>query len=387
MTSLSPRPLQVILLWMAGLAAAAQFAKIAVPFDIIGEIYADQGAAVGWLLSLISCVGAFLGIVVGGLVGRFGEKRVLITGLLLGAVISIWQSGFPGFGPMIISRFFEGLSHLAIVVAAPTLIAQLSTDRYRGMGMTLWSTIFGVSFALVAWVVMPVFTGDEIDRLFIYHGVFMLIVAALVLISVPGLARKHRPEFPNILAVHRRAYTTPSIAAPAAGWLFYTLTFVSLLALIPPLLPSDQAQTATGLMPITSTVVSLLVVPVLLRWMRGMPTVLLGFGLAAVLAVVSGFLGSVFGLAIALYGLLGLIQGGTFAAVPELNPRPEDQALAYGFLAQIGNTGNLLGAPLLLLILTAGGEGGMYAAVSTIYVVGVAVLIGIRCANRKRFGG
>jgi hypothetical protein len=45
----------------------------------------------------------------------------------------------------------EGLSHLAIVVSAPTLIAQLSTvTRHQGKALTLWGTYFGVAFAGVA---------------------------------------------------------------------------------------------------------------------------------------------------------------------------------------------------------------------------------------------
>lgn len=370
-----PKLFQVLLLWLAGLGAAVQFAKIAVPFGVFSAHYADQGAGVGWLLSLISGVGAVLGIVVGGIVGRFGEKRILMSGLVLGAVLSFWQSGFPGFGPMLFSRFLEGLSHLAIVVAAPTLIAQISTDRSRGMAMTLWSTFFGVGFAFVAWVAMPFFTSERVDELFVAHGVFMLVVGALVLVVIPRPAGRDRPDLPNIFEVHRRAYSSPAIAAPAAGWLFYTLTFVSLLALIPPLLPADQTQSATGLLPIMSIAVSLLVLPVLLRRFRGMTIVMLGFTLAALVAIGGSIWGSVFALAIALYGILGLVQGGTFAAVPELSPKPQDQALAYGFLAQAGNTGNLLGTPLLLLILNAGGEAAMYGAVAALYVIAIFALL------------
>ena len=82
-------------------------------------------------------VGALLGIVVGGLVGRFGEKRILLTGLLLGAGISFWQVGLPALETMLFSRLLEGCSHLAIVVAAPTLIVQLSDAKYRGTAMAL----------------------------------------------------------------------------------------------------------------------------------------------------------------------------------------------------------------------------------------------------------
>lgn len=54
--------LQVILLWLAGLGAATQFAKIAVAFDAVGALYPGYGDAIGWLLSITSLMGAVLGV-------------------------------------------------------------------------------------------------------------------------------------------------------------------------------------------------------------------------------------------------------------------------------------------------------------------------------------
>ena len=73
----------------------------------------------------------------------------------------------------------------------------------------------------------------------------------------------------------------------------------------------------------------------------------------------------------ALFAALGLVQGASFAAIPELNARADDQALAYGLIAQTGNIGNLLGTPLLLAIINAQGQAAMYTVVVTIYLVGI----------------
>jgi DHA1 family inner membrane transport protein len=50
---------------------------------------------------------------------------------------------------MMLSRVLEGLSHLAIVVVGPTAIAGLAPGRGQGAAMTLWSSFFGVTYAVL----------------------------------------------------------------------------------------------------------------------------------------------------------------------------------------------------------------------------------------------
>ncbi len=380
-----PAPFQVFLLWFAGLGAAAQFAKIAVPFGQVRDAFPAAGDDIGWLLSLISLVGAVLGVVAGDVVQRFGARRILIAGLLLGGTISLWQASLPPFAMMLASRLLEGFSHLAIVVAAPTLIARVSAPQHVGLAMTLWSTFFGVSFALVAWVVLPLLGASGIAVLFAGHGGLMLAIALLVTLAVaeqphdsgPG----HAPAS-GIIATHARAYLSPRIAAPAAGWLFYALTFVSLLALLPETLPREEAAWAAGLMPLVSIATSLLAVPLLLRRLSSVAIILLGFALAVPLVALGGILDQPLVFAIALFAALGLVQGASFAAVPELNTSASDQALAYGLVAQTGNCGNLLGTPLLLAVLGTQGTGGMYVLPAALYLLGI--LAHLILAHRRR---
>ena len=65
---------QVILIWFAGLGAATQFAKIAVPFAEISLLYLEQSAVIGWLLSIISLMGAVFGATSGAITARVGRR-------------------------------------------------------------------------------------------------------------------------------------------------------------------------------------------------------------------------------------------------------------------------------------------------------------------------
>lgn len=88
MSSFIRSPLFLVLaLWAAGLGSAAQFAKIVVIFPELQAHYGETGAASGYLVSLISVVGMLLGLVAGIIAIQIGIRRLLLSGLYLGAAI------------------------------------------------------------------------------------------------------------------------------------------------------------------------------------------------------------------------------------------------------------------------------------------------------------
>lgn len=379
--------LQVILLWLAGLGAATQFAKIAVPFAEVGLYYPAQGDALGWLLSIISLMGAILGAVSGAIAGKIGPLHLLAFGLVLGGAVSLLQAMIPPFPVMLASRIVEGLSHLAIVVAAPTLIAQLTLGRARNAAMVLWSSFFGVAFALNVWIGLPLVDWYGLPAYFALHGILMLAIMALVLMcrirAVQDQVDYGGRGVALFVQAHLNSYRSAYVSAPAIGWFFYTLTFVSLLAILPGRLPSGVSAQIAGLMPLAGIVLSWLAVPVLLNVMSAVSVVNIGFGLGIVALVASYFGAPLWMVCIGLFSVLGLVQGGSFAAVPQLNQTADNQALSYGALAQMGNAGNLLGTPVLLWVLGRSGEAGMFAAVIGFYAA--AMLLHLWLGFRRRY--
>ena len=375
---------RILILWVAGLLAAAQFAKIGVPFAEMRALYPQAGDALGWMLSLISLVGAVLGTVAGVLAGRAGMRRLLVGGLVLGGAVSLVQALMPPLPVMLALRVVEGASHLAIVVAAPTLIAQAAPDAWRASAMALWSTFFGVAYALTAWAGLPLVHALGLPVLFAGLGGAML---ALGLVFVRILPRDPAPavhEGAGLRALagqNLRTYRDAAVVAPGVGWLFYTLTFVALLSILPDLLPAGERERVASAMPLVSIAASMLAVPLMMRAMPGVVAVGLGFGLGLLAMLAAPWL-SAPATAIALFVALGVVQGATFAAIPELVPRGADQARAYGVMAQMGNLGNLTGTPLFLAILSAGGTGAVYAVAAGLYVAAIAVHLGLAWVRR-----
>ena len=369
------RPGLVLLLWAAGLGAAAQFAKMGVVLPELAAAYPGRGAMIGLLVSLISLVGVAAGLVAGVLAARLGARRLLLASLALGAAVSAFQATLPPFPVMLASRVVEGCSHLGVVVAAPTLIGSLTPARHRPVAMTLWGTFFGVAFALTAWLGVPLVAARGPGALMLAHAAAMAAVAGALLVALPaGGAPDDRgpPPGPRALARrHAEAYASPFVAAPALGWAFYTLTFVALLAVLPGLVPPDSRAFVAGAMPLASIAVSMTLGVALLRWLDAVGVVAVGFAAAIGLAGLLLALPGEPWLCVALLGALGLVQGASFAAIPQLNPEPSDQALANGAVAQMGNLGNLVGTPLLLGVLALAGIEAALALVAGCWAMGL----------------
>ena len=229
--------LLVFALWGAGLGAAGQYAKISVIFDQLGAVYPDAGAALGFIVSLVGFVGILLGVVAGLVVARIRYRRAMLWALWAGAGVSLFQALLPSLPLMLVSRVVEGVSHLAIVVAAPTLIAQLSEDRHQGLTLTLWSTFFGVAFTLLVALGLPLVEARGVPALFIAHSVWMVVFAVVLTLFLRPLetATKGQLSLSGILTDHLTIYRSARIAAPGAGWLFYTFCFLAILTVLPPL--------------------------------------------------------------------------------------------------------------------------------------------------------
>ena len=376
----------ILLLWGAGLGAAAQYAKLSVIFDQLPDVYPDAGAALGFAVSLVGFIGIIFGVVAGLLVARIRYRRALFWALWLGAVVSALQSFLPSFEWFLVLRGIEGLSHLAMVVAAPTLIAQLSAPQHRGLSLSLWGTFFGVAFAVLAWGGLPLVAAYGVSSLFAAHAVYMAVFAVILTFSLQALPTSGTPEklhITSILRDHIAIYRSPRICAAGLGWLFYTFCFVSVLTVMPSFIDPSERAFVTGAMPLASIVSSMTVGVWALRHISAVSVVIWGFGCSIVSMVWLGIdPANAYG-CIALAASLGLIQGASFAAVPQLNNTAETQAQANGAMAQMGNVGNTIGTPIMVAALAGFGYVALPVFVSIALLMGLLVHLILRRVRNK----
>lgn len=368
----------VVLLWCAGLGAAAQFGKISVVFEVLRGPYGGVGeASLGLIVSVVGMVGLVFGTTAGLLVSRIGPKRALLAAMALGAAMSALEATLPPYPVMIAARVLEGFSHLAIVVVGPTMIAALTSEAQRPLAMTLWSSFFGVTYAVLALIAPPILAAGGIPGLFLGHALWMALLAGVLALTLPPDLPRADHGMGSILAEHLAIYASPRLAAPGMGFCFYTFLYVACLTLLPPETPPEvQALMAVG-MPLVSIAVSLTLGVRLLGRMSAIRLVQWGYA-----AAIPGFVllwaawghgpGMVAG-GFWLSAALGIVQGASFASIPELNGTADDRARAAGAVAQLGNLGTTTGTPVLAALLAGQGAGAMVVAAVAFCGAGIAI--------------
>jgi len=348
----------VALLYVAGLLAAGQFAKVALTLDALALRYPDAGEALPLTVSALAIMGMVFGATAGSLAARIGLRPVLIGGLVAAAVLSFAEALLPPFPLLLGLRFLEGAAHLAIVVTAPTLLAGIAAPRHQSLVMGLWGTFFGVGFSLTALFLPPLLALGGAGAVFAAHGAVFLVLAGLLVPATP-----HFPVSPvareSWLRRHLSIYLTPRVVAPAMGFFWHTLMFLGLLTYLPDFIGGWTAP----LLPILALVGTMAagglarIVPPRRLLYGAYAATIAGAGVLTVappaLLVPAAFVFLV---------ILGLAPGAAFAAVPAYNADVADRAGANGAIAQLGNVGTAVSVPLIALTLPLGLAGPLAAA-------------------------
>ncbi|MEO5796766.1 MAG: MFS transporter [Rhodoferax sp.] len=379
---------RIFTLWLCGVLAAMQFSKVSFAFQALQATYGATPAAMGWILSTVGMVGLVFGVAMGLCAPAMGYRRLLLLGMGLGAVVALVQSLLPPFPLLWLTRLFEGVSQLAVVVAAPTLIMQHSAPQHRSIAMGLWSTFVGVAFALTAAGGGWVLAHWQLSGMLVLHAAGMALMAGAVLWQLPrdSAARPAWPTLASLPQLHARIYSQWATALPGGCFFFYTATAIALLTFIPPQAGADRAWLAVAL-PLLSIGGNFLAGWLAQSLLRPSLLVRLAFAGVAAAALALGvclWLGvAIAPVALVLIALVGLAGGAAFALVPYLSDAPPVQARATGAVAQLGNLGSTLGPPVFAYALEGLGPVGLVLPLGIFALAGLSLATwGIRQHHR-----
>lgn len=387
----SPWP-RIITLWLLGVLAAAQFAKM----SVIAPLMQEQGhltlSQLGWLISLLEVGGGLFGFVAGLALARSGVRRFLLAGLAILAATSLMETLTTDIPLLFAARAVEGLGYLLVVIAAPTAISAIAHDGTRPRALALWSTFVPVGIALGAAV-----TGAVLPLCGV-RGI-MALWTALIVLGGLGIARM------PIGAAPRQRLRLPEAAAwcSTLGFGLYTVFISALTMLLPSFLIERSGaglSTAAGIAALASlaslpgagvaiwsmregvmparrsallAVVALLAtVPLVLALYHGEAAMLALRGALAVLAVL----------------VSGLVPPVMFARLPQQAgaQTPDDPriATANGLVTQFGAGGALVGPPLGGWIVAHWGWSALgIGAGGTLLAMLVMILLAESLADRR----
>ncbi len=330
------------LLWTTGLLAAAQFAKLTLTLDGFQAAYQNHPAPLA--VSGVAVVGILGGAISGFFVAKIGARRAVLWAVAMSAAVSLIQGQKMPFEWFMVTRIIEGFGHLLLVVALPTMMVALAKPNDKAVVMGIWGTFFGVGFALLA-LVIPVIEGwGGHWAVYRAHGVLLALMFPVVWFVLPKVMAAGA-AMPNIFTLHRTIYTNPRYFAPGLGHGIYTSIFIALVAFLPNTLGAAWLTPVLPLANLSGTFAAGFIA----KRVPASKLSVYGFSAGIVLFALMALTGSIIVTLVALF-ITGLTAGANFAAVPELNTAPEDQARANGSMAQIGNVGTFCGTPIYALV-------------------------------------
>lgn len=204
---------------------------------LYGEDYSGNTAfLLGLALGAYGLAQALLQIPLGMLSDRVGRVPVIVAGLLVFALGSLWAAQAESIYGVIGGRFMQGAGAIASTVMA--LVADLTRDEQRTKAMALVGMSIGLSFAL-ALVLGPLLASQGgLATVFNVTAGLALFGIVIVLFAVPR-ARQIRPthgEAGTVPALLLRSLTDPALSRLNLGVFALHFILMAMFVALPQIL-------------------------------------------------------------------------------------------------------------------------------------------------------
>jgi len=369
----------------AGVVAALQVGKVIIAAPLLRKDMGLDLASIGTLTAVFSLLGMVGGIAAGGVIARFGARRMLILGLAATAFGTAAGALAPGYGVLLATRVLEGLGFLMITVAGPALLQRIVTGGRRDFAFALWSCYMPAGMA-IAMLASQAFSD--------WHAYWWCAgLAAGVALACVALLSPPTPGGGRLSWRGLRQDTADTLGAAgpallALSFMLYSVMFFALFTFLPVLLMEALGLTlaAAGLysaLASAANVVGNLGAGVLLArgWRR---STLIACASAAMAAVALLIFGSAlpamptFLLCVLFSAVGGLIPATLLGTAPLVAPRPALGAASVGLVMQGSNLGQVIGP------VAVGGAIDRFGWTSASIIVAAAGLAGVAIAWRLR---
>lgn len=353
----------VILAISAGLLAAFQVGKVHIALSSVRQSFSLDLISASWILSALNIVGLFAAIPTGTLGDQFGNKRIVIAGLLFIAVASALGGFAPSLRWLLLSRLIEGIGFVMVVVAAPTMIAEATAPENLRLALAGWSAYMPGGIALITFLAPLILAHHTWRRLWWIDSATLLAMAAIIGLlanrSNPAPARllKRGPidEIKGVLTARG-----PMLLALIFG--AYTMQHLSVMGFLPTFLRDrfHLSEAAIGLLvsiAMASNILGNLAAGVLLQRGASRTRIIAWTSIFMACMTVAMFVLPLtfpvfYGCAFAFSSVGGLVPSCVMGAAPFHTPEPSLLGATNGLLVQGSNLGTVIGPLLMSLIVT-----------------------------------
>ncbi len=389
-----------MLLVGAGIFSAFQVGKAPPLLPEIRSEFQMSLFFAGWVLSIFNVIGSVFGSAAGAVADAFGHRRLLLAGLFLQALGSLAGSLAPDPWVLLAARAVEGVGLLIIVAAAPAMIVRVTRLADMRIAMSIWSCFLPAGAALI------MFLTPYLDGYFGWRGLWQVnaallfgygIFAASGTVPIEKEARKHETKG----RVWEDLWVTLRSAGPvllAAIFVTYSLEWYCVMGFLPILLIEEFRFSAGAAAMLTALIVGANVPGNLAggwllhrgfrRW-KLITTASLAMGVCS-LAIYSPDLPFFISYSACLIfsGVGGLLPAAVLGGAPIYAPSPHQIATTSGLITQGSQLGQVIGPPVLALIVSAGG--GWRSApwlLGSSAVLGVCLAAGLGLLEKAKESG
>jgi MFS family permease len=241
--------LHATLLIGSGIVAAAQIGKAVITVPMIrGDLALGLDLA-GLIVAAFATIGATMGIGAGVVVGRLGFRRSLIGGMGAIAIGNVIGAGASDEFVLLAARIIEGVGFFGVVLAIPSMLAQLVPRDARDFVMAIWSAYMPAGIMLMLFAA-PILSLIGWRDFWLANAFMASACAALLALYAPAMSATARDPEGRFLSEVMTVVRHPSCLVLAFAFFVYSCQIFSLTFALPLLLTSVHhvSLSAAGLM-------------------------------------------------------------------------------------------------------------------------------------------
>lgn len=358
----------VLLFVGAGVVGAFQVGKAP---PMLLAIRSELGMSLflaGWILSIFSVIGFLVGSVAGALADSFGHRRLLLMGLCFLALGSLAGSFAPGASLLLATRALEGLGFLIIVVTAPSLVVKVTNAKDLRLSLAVWSCFLPAGASTIMLLIPLVNLGLGWRGLWQANAVILIAYALWVkreTAHLPG--REHAPDRRRGKLRQDLLLTLTSGGPVLLASIFttYSLQWLAVMGFLPTLLAEEYGLSPGRASVLTAIMVAMNVPGNLMggwllhrgfqRWkLIAFASIVMG---ACSLGIYSSNLPffARYAACLLFSAVGGLLPASVLGGAPVYAPSPNQVATTNGLIMQGGQFGQIIGPPVLALVVSMGG--------------------------------
>lgn len=367
----------------AGVVGALQVGKATIALEALRADLQLDLAAAGWVMSLFALIGALAGTPAGIAVNRFGDRKLLLTGLIAIACGSAAGALVHNLAALLVARVIEGAGFLLIVIAAPAVLQRIAAPKDRDLAFAIWSTFMPAGIAL-SLLIGPAFDGWR--TLWQANAVISGLLAVLFVITVPrGSAASVDLPLRAIGGDVRAVFKAGGPLLLALIFVSFALQYFAVISFLPTLLAERMqvSATAAGVLSaiaIGSNILGNLAAGLLLK--RGWSSWALIALSTAVMGITSiGIFVSalpavlVFMLCVIFSGVGGILPATVLASAPRVAPSAALAPIVVGLVMQGNLIGQVLGPVAVGTAVDLAGWSAAAIPVLASAVIGIALAL------------